>query len=566
MARTSVQHTAEYDRVAALPRRVPDVHAAEAWADVLTPALRAPGSLATIRPWQAYAYAEMAEAPPGRGVVFWLGVGAGKTWITYFASRAVNAKRPLMILPAGLIKKTWKDFAAYRGVWFDLEVPYQIKSREWLALEANVNFLEEYEPDLIVLDESDELSNPKRGTPLVIDHYWKRHLDARVVSLTATPERWSLMNFWHIMRWCLREGTPLPMGEHEARMWAAVVDERVRDPSYRPYPGPLGADPDAAREWLRRRLLETPGMLIVDGDSCDQRLLIETRVAREDPILDMHYEAFGFRHENPGGVQVDTPLSRWLLDGQMGCGLYSRYIKPPPEEWRAANRARAKLVRDVIARSANSGAQIFTEAPVLRRYAKHPVVQEWMRVKDTFDPVTECIWLSRSTIDSALDWLSESQEPGIVWCGSVEFGVALAAAACLPYYGAQGECAGGGNIICADTTRSMVASWQANMKGKNLQPWARQLIVMPPQSAKYLEQIYGRSHRSGQTKPVRITILLTSGGTIDLFEMAILEATSAKGIVSLTQKVLRAKVKRAHPKITPSNWYRWASRQKEKEQ
>jgi hypothetical protein len=503
------------------------------------------------------------QAPPGRGAVLWLGVGAGKTIVSYAAPFMLNAERPLMVLPASLIEKTWEDFGSYVGQWRGHTHPIRIISREWLALEANVNFLNEYQPDVVGLDESDELSNHAKGAPLVIEHYWRKAPLCRFFSLTATPERWSLMNFWHIMRWCLRDGSPLPKTEHEARMWAAVIDERTRDPAARPYPGPLGSSPTAAREWIRRRIIETPGVVIVDGDSCDQPLIIQTRVAREDSTLDKHYKAFAQRQENPGGVQIDTPLSRWLLDGQMGCGLYSRYVRPPPEYWRVANRVRAKFVRDVIASSARTGTPIFTEAPVLRKYARHPVVQEWLRVKDDFDGETETVWLSRSTIESALDWLRESAEPGIVWCGSVEFGQALAHAARLPYYGRRGECEGGGNIIRADRSRSFVASWLANMKGKNLQPWSRQLLVMPPQSAKYLEQIYGRSHRSGATKPVTITILLTSGGTIDLFETAILEAQSAKGVASLTQKVLRATIKRASPRKTPANQYRWSSRQKE---
>lgn len=560
--RPEVQHTKEFERVAALPRRVPDPAEAELWAEILTERLRAPRSKATVRPWQGYAYAEIMQAPPGRGAVLWLGVGAGKTWITYTAPMAAMAERPLMILSATLIEKTWHDFGQYRGVWKAPDHPWRIIGQEWLRREENVGFLEEYRPDLVVLDESDEFANWKRGAPLVIEHYWRKHPEARFVALTATPERWSIMDFWHVMRWCLREGCPLPLREAEARLWAACFDERIRNPAARPMPGPLGANHDRAREWLRKRIFETPGVLIVDGDSCDQPLLIETRLAREDPVLDKHFDVLRTRMESPGGEPVDIPLTQYLLEGQLGCGLYSRYKKPPPIRWRLANRGRAKLVREVIDQSARTGVPLFTEAPILRRYANHPAVVEWLAVKDTFEPEMETIWLSDSTVRSALDWLAESPEPGIVWCGSVDFGQALATAARLPYYGSRGRCDGGGSIIHADRTRSFVASWQANMKGKNLQPWSRQLIIMPPQSAKWLEQIYGRSHRSGADRPVRVTILLTSGGTIDLFETAIREAKSARGIVSLTQKVLHAQIKRARPRITPSNQLRWASREK----
>jgi hypothetical protein len=106
----------------------------------------------------------------------------------------------------------------------------------------------------------------------------------------------------------------------------------------------------------------------------------------------------------------------------------------------------------------------------------------------------------------------------------------------------------------------MVVSWHANKKGLNLQAWRRHLIVMPPQSAKWLEQLFGRSHRSMQDQPVRFYILGTSGGVLDGFDAAISEARFAKGTISLTQKILRSKITRQKPKLTKSNRFRWAQR------
>jgi hypothetical protein len=86
------------------------------------------------------------------------------------------------------------------------------------------------------------------------------------------------------------------------------------------------------------------------------------------------------------------------------------------------------------------------------------------------------------------------------------------------------------------------------------------LIVHPPQSAKWYEQIFGRSHRSGQDRGVVVDVLGTSGGILDGFETAIGEAGFAKQTIVLTQKLLRAKIIRATPRVTESNRYRWARR------
>jgi len=429
--------------------------------------------------------------------------------------------------------------------------------------------LERLSPDLIMIDEADDLANSGSAAAARLDRYRLAHPsreDVVYVAMTGTPSRLSIMGYWHLLCWCLTEGAPVPMRESDAREWADALDERLRDESTRPSPGVLGASLEEAREWYRRRVAETPGVVIADGDTCDQPLTIVTRAARDDAVMNAAYANFLLDFENPGGIPVSDPLSRWLLDGLMGCGLYSYYDPPPPEEWREARREVAKFVRDTIARTRRSRRPLDTEGQVFRRHPDAPAVSRWRAVKDEFDPrrATRFKWFSRSTLADALAWLYESPEPGIVWCGSVEFGRKLADEAGLPYYGREGKCQGVGGLHAADPTKSLVVSWCANKRGFNLQDWARALIVMPPQSAKYLEQTIGRKHRSGQTKPVIATVLLTSGSTVDAFEAALDEARFAKATVSLTQKILRARIVRATLQVTEASQYRWASRTKGK--
>src|SRR6185503_15741198 len=97
-------------------------------------------------------------------------------------------------------------------------------------------------------------------------------------------------------------------------------------------------------------------------------------------------------------------------------------------------------------------------------------------------------------------------------------------------------------------------------RGRNLQDkWARNLLVNPPQSGRYLEQLFGRTHRAGQEHPVSVNYLLTSGEIIDAFESAFREASFGRTTNGITQKLLRADVRRAIPEITRDP-YRWASR------
>lgn len=547
----SVDRSPEFARVAGLARRTISAADAEEWSTFLTPRF-ALSSAVALRPWQALT---IAEAVNCGGCFAALPVGTGKTLISALLPTAMQAERSLLLVPGSLVDKTYSDFRSYVGQWRMPRNPIRVETREKLATVAGADILEAYKPDLIVLDEADDLANARSAASRRIDRYVRNHT-VRVVAMTGTPSRKSIMNYWHLLAWTLGDGAPIPLVEEEARMWALAIDDHN---GMRPSPGPLGRTLREARAWYRTRLTQTPGVIVVDEDSCDAPLTVRVRLAREDAALDAAFERFGLEQENPAGIPVSDPLSRWRLDAELGLGLYSRWAPPPPEAWRDARRAVARFVRERIDASTHSARPMDTEAQVLRRYAEHPIVKAWLAAKPMFAGTTEIVWISRSALDSVHDWLRDLEgEPGIVWCGSVAFGRALAKEAGLAYYGQRGVTDGGGALHSAPPDASFVASWNANKKGFNLQAWARQLIVMPPQSAKWLEQIFGRSHRSGQERHVIVDVLATSGGTLDVLESAIGEAACIRERESLTQKLLRADVVRADPSITASNIYRWA--------
>jgi hypothetical protein len=553
--RPEIQRTHDFERIQALPRRSLSEQEAQQWADLLTPELTCPGSGAKLRPWQALA---LAEAVENHGAWLALPVGLGKTLISFLLPRLMHARRPVLIVPASLKDKTRADFASYVGAWKTPNPPARILTLQELAPERGAKILSTHKPDLIMIDEADELSNRASSAARRIDRYVVDS-DVAVVAMTGTPSRKSIMGYVHLLAWALRERAPVPMREGEALLWAAALDETGRRFGPRPHPGPLGHDLKSARAWFKQRLAQTPGVVIVDGDSCAMPLTIRVRLAQEDSVLDTQFERFMREQENPDGQPVSDPLSRWRIDGQLGCGYFTKYVAPgPPEAWREARRNVARFVRQTIERSS----YLDTEAQVLRRFPEHPTVVVWREISPTYEPVTEAVWLSTSVIQSARAWLEESAEPGIVWCGGVEFAKNLAIAARLKYFGREGKDQNGLGLHRAPPERSMVVSWHANKKGFNLQAWARQLIVHPPQSAKWFEQIFGRSHRSGQTRPVVVDVLATSGGTLDSFEAAIAEAKFAGDTVGLTQKVLRADIQRTAPTKTHSNRFRWARKEK----
>lgn len=548
----AVERTREFERVRNLPRREISEDEGRVWAEALRPDVVEDWSSAALNPWQGLA---LKEAPEVGGAFLVFPVGLGKTIMTLTLPTVFRSKRPILVGPASLEDKTWAEFESYfqRG-WRRFQSPLRYVSPSWLFGEEQEDWLFQYAPDLVMIDECDDLQNVNSAVRR-LDRYKVARPDVPYVAMTATPIRLSLMGIWHILCWTLGPNAPVPLDRLEAEMWARAVDAKPRFPAS---PGPLGATREQALDWLSDRICSTPGVLIVDVDSCDQPLTVRQVLAREDPDIDAVYDNFREFGETPEGLPLENPLEKWALDNWLGLGLYPRWDPAPPEEWRVAKRAVAALCRDSIEASQGTSRPLDTVGQVLRRYRQHPAVEQWLRVKGLFDESRRVpVWFSRSGLDSVHDWLdSLGDEPGIVWCGCVPFAEALARETGLEYYGAGAKSANGLRLHDAPLGK-LIASWPANKKGLNLQNWQKQLIVAPPQSGKWLEQIFGRMHRQGQEKPVFADYLVTSGGTARRFEEAIQEARWGRHLIRTTQKILRSEVIRAYPARTPTNEFRW---------
>jgi hypothetical protein len=562
--RRFVVDTPELRRVVSLPRRIPTEADAEAYARELTKDLVIkPRDGLGLRPWQGYA---LVEAIQNDGGYFGLSVGAGKTLLSWLLPYVLGATRPILGIPAGLRQKTFDDFRAFLGVWKSPSPVPRVVTYEELTQDGAEKLLFRLKPDLIVLDECDLLRDQSGSKVRRLADYISNELP-KVVAMTGTPGRNSILDYSHLLIWALKEGAPVPLVPAECELWAAALDEDGRDPMKRPHPGALellggGVTLAGARSGFRDRLSQTPGVLLIDGDSCDQPLTITHKLAPEDPSLDHHFEVFRKECMTPDGWFMSDPLSWYRHGGQLGTGMYLRWNPRPPDWWLDPRREFCKFVRDKIdVGTGPKGQALHTEKQVIRAFWNHPIVQAWKYVEKKFIPNSEPVWLSGSVLIETAEWTADmSNGPGLVWVGNVEFGQALSTITGLRFYGAKGLDEAGNYIERHPKGESAILSWGANLRGRNLQyNWARNRIVNPPQSGRYLEQLFGRTHRSGQDQPVSVEILLTSGETIDAFESAWREARFGKSTNGITQKLLRAKVERAKPEIT-RNPYRWASR------
>lgn len=543
----AVRQTTDLQRIKSLPRRKLTLAYAEKQAAHFTRELALNDGF-SFKPWQGASLAEAVRT--GNGACLWLPVGLGKTAIAETLPVVLKAKKAVLLMNASLEEKTFKDRRALRQVLRIANPPARIITRESLALEANAYLLDQIDPDLIIIDESDEFSNFDASATQRIHRFWVKRAKAgrpvKVVSMTGTPSRRSIMAVWHHLIWCLGDMAPVPLQRSDAEQWAAALDDAVPRQGFRPGPGALGDTLDEARTWYLERLRQTPGVVIVNEDSAgDVPLHVGIELAPDCPKIEAAFDDLRMFWRSPSGEEVSDPLSLARIEGQIGCGLVSYYEPPPPQRWRDARSGVAKFIRERITQTRHAQRPLDTDAQVMRAHPEHPAVIEWKEVKPVYDPLkhTKVRWISDVTLRWAAEWLTSTKEPSILWCGSVEFSDKLSKLVRLPYYGPKGrEVRSGRGLHDADPKRSMVCSWHANKRGFNLQAWRRNGVIMPPQSAKYLEQMFGRAHRQGQTEAVHWTILATSGGTLDSFAAAMGEAAFVAETTGIEQKLLRAEI------------------------
>lgn len=493
--------TAELRRVLALPRR--DATALPPNFDrEMTDALRTAHGTMALRPIQALA---LIEAGVCGGLFGPIGVGEGKTLITLLAPYVLAAERPLLLLPAGLVKKTERERTTLERHWC---IPKHVRllSYEWLGRVQGSKELDVYRPDLIVCDEVHKLKNRRAAVTRRVARYMHAHPETKFIGLSGTVMRKSLLDFGHILRWCLKDGAPVPCTETELEEWASALDEETANELCRYEPGELfqlctpeeiSADPPltAVRRGFRRRLTETPGVVATAGDDAKVSCSLYVRAVTYDvdPVTDRHFSKLRGAWKTPDDWPLCQAVDVWRHARELALGFHYVWDPRPPQAWMDARKAWCAFVRETLSRSRTLDSELQVAQACAAGRLPDDELRAWQAVRETFKPNTVAVWHDDSALRVCLDWTSQ---PGIVWTEHALFAQRLSQIAGIPYFGAKGLAADGRFIDDADARKPCIASIDANREGRNLQTkWNRNLIVSPPEGPDIWQQTIGRTHR-----------------------------------------------------------------------
>jgi hypothetical protein len=512
----AVPDTPELGRIAALPRRIWEQDEIEGIGGIdelvqaMTGYLKQRNGQQTLWPVQAKA---LQESHDQGGLFGPIPVGLGKTLITFLAPVVMEARWPLLVVPARLRDKTSREFIELRGHWL-FHPDIRVVSYEKISREGGTLYLRERHPDLLVFDEVHRLKNREAAVTRRFEQWFETYPHTKCIALSGTITKRSLLDFAHVLRWCLPPPwQPLPQFQKELEAWAAAVD--VIRPHEQRVQGGVGAlvrfcndqertqGRDGVRSALRRRIQETPGVVACQAKGVEASLNIELRLIEgyNDRILGLARGLLEGLKPNGDPITDNDLGTAWRNFRTLTSGFWYQWDPPPPEVWLQRRRAWKGVVRAVLDEhrpGLESEALVAKAAKEdrLEIWQKRAYL-EWLSVRSAYEPQVVPVWEDERIIEEARTWSRHHR--GIIWVCETALGERLEKDLRLPYFHRMGLDRAGRPIESADPKDGcIVASVGSNNEGRNLQAWAENLVITPMPTGNDWEQLLGRTHRPGQ--------------------------------------------------------------------
>lgn len=505
------------------------------------------------------------------GLIGAMGVGAGKTLATFLLPAQLQSKVAMLLVPPHLHRKTVKAYHALRRHWLlpaqgDWRNPSIGPGPEELALgdhgpllyivslgqlstASNSDLLDRIQPDLVIVDEAHALRGSNSARSRRFKRYFDAHPETRGCFLSGTITNAAITDYWHLCRWALRDGSPLPLHYHVAEVFDAAFGAKADGEQYAvasatgremPAPSYVKDIRDRYTRWAsahsgetvtdhldayRRRVSTVPGFVATSAATVANSLtVVERRTPAPPPKVAAAVKTLEESWCTPAGEELESQLAYEQAARTLSCGFYNEWVWPNgvDKEWLEARRNWHRAVRQFLKRNMEK-----LDSPLLVDKACHrkdervikfqvqleaetlatmeTVYEAWQRVRYRPEPDTRAVWIDQWLCRDAVDLAkTKSFGPAIIWYESPAVGDVLEELSGFQRFGA-GDAANRQLVELADRVlqgkekpRTIIASVLCHGTGKDLQGWAKAIVVQCPSNGSAMEQLLGRLHRQGQ--------------------------------------------------------------------
>jgi len=476
-----------------------------------TDSLKRPGGELTLRSVQSRCLAEAASAG---GLLAAVGVGWGKTLVAFLLPLVLDSLRPLLIIPASMREQCFQDWQFY-GRHFQLPKRLVVRSYEELSSPNRSGMLRILRPDLIISDEAHKLRYTDSTRTRRIRRYLREHPECQFAALSGTMTNRSLGDYAHISRWALGDGSPLPISYSLLSSWKSALegDEPSTQDMARIHKlcNKFGnEDPRAA---FQKRLRSAPGVVATSDQGVGASLVLHHRRPNIPANLREVLNQVDKTWTTPDGEELEDALAKSRVERQLICGFwyYWDWSAPPwngtPDyDWLMARREWHKVVREAILRRSVEG----LDSPILLARAcelgipvPNAVIEAWEGWKPhrhKASPPTLPRWVDDYLVRDTLRWAEEQEDAPLMWYTHLAFAHRLSELSGWDLFGAGSESSE--RIVSIKEPRPIIVSVSAHSTGKNLQVYGNQILTNPISSGSSMEQLLGRTHRSGQARDV----------------------------------------------------------------